>query len=70
MAARVHAGDSPKAFLERFPGLLQTLGYETSDGWLRELRRQQEPSALSGLRQLALDHWELIAERARLPSKF
>jgi hypothetical protein len=59
-----------QAFLKRFPGLLQTLGYETSDGWLRELRRQQEPSALSGLRQLALDHWELIAERARLPSKF
>jgi len=59
-----------QAFLERFPGLLQSLGYETSDAWLRELRRQQDPSVLSGLRQLALDHWGLIAERARLPSKF
>jgi hypothetical protein len=59
-----------EAFLERFPGLLQSLGYETSDAWARELQRQQEPGLLSGLRQVALDHWELIAERARLPSKF
>src|ERR1700748_2194041 len=25
------------AFLQRFPGLLQSLGYETSDGWVLEL---------------------------------
>ena len=59
-----------RAFLERFPGLLQSLGYETSDAWVRELRRQEEPGVLSGLQQIALDRWGLIAERARLPSKF
>jgi hypothetical protein len=58
------------AFLERFPGLLQSLGYETSDAWVHELRRQEEPGVLSGLQQIALDHWDLIAKRARLPSKF
>ena len=59
-----------QAFLKRFPGLLQSLRYETSDAWARDLQRREEPSLLSGLRQLALDHWELLAERARLPSKF
>ena len=58
------------AFLQRFPGLLQKLGYEASDAWVRALQRHDEPGLLSGLRQIALDHWELLAERARLPSKF
>ncbi|MBN9088318.1 MAG: sulfotransferase domain-containing protein [Reyranella sp.] len=57
-------------FLKRFPGLLQGLRYETSDAWVRELRWAEEPGLLAGLRQLAADHWELLAERARLPSKF
>jgi hypothetical protein len=59
-----------QAFLERFPGLLQALHYETSDAWVRELEPREEPGFLSELRQLALAHWELLAERARLPSKF
>jgi hypothetical protein len=59
-----------QAFLNRFPGLLQSLGYETSDAWVRELRRREEPGLLSGLRQLALEHWEGLAERTRIPSKF
>jgi hypothetical protein len=58
------------AFLKRFPGLLQMLGYEASDAWVRTLQRHDEPGLLTGLRQIALDHWELLAERARLPSKF
>jgi hypothetical protein len=59
-----------QAFLKRFPGLLQSLGYEAGDAWVRELRHHEEPSLLSGMRQLTLAHWELIAGRARLHSKF
>jgi hypothetical protein len=62
--------DLGNAFLKRFPGLLQRLHYEASDGWVRELKWAEEPSLLAGLRQLALGHWELFAERSRLPSKF
>ena len=58
------------AFLKRFPGLLQLLRYETNDAWVRELKRAEEPGLLAGLRQLAQSHWDLFAERARLPSKF
>lgn len=58
------------AFIERFPGLLQMLGYEANDAWIRDLKWHDEPGLLAGLRQLALAHWELIAERARLQSKF
>ena len=62
--------DLGNAFLKRFPGLLQALGYETGDAWVRELKWADQPGLLTGLRQLALDHWELLAERARIPSKF
>ena len=62
--------DLGNAFLKRFPGLLQALGYETGDAWVRELKWAEQPGLLTGLRQLALDHWELLAERARIPSKF
>jgi hypothetical protein len=58
------------AFLKHFPGLLQTLRYETGDAWVRTLQRHDQPGPLADLRQLALDHWELLAERARLSSKF
>jgi hypothetical protein len=58
------------AFLERFPGLLQSLRYETSDAWVQALKWADEPGLLTGLRQLAADQWELLAERARLSSKF
>jgi hypothetical protein len=59
-----------EAFLERFPGLLQSLGYETSDGWVQALKWADEPGLLVGLRQLAADQWELLAERARFSSRF
>jgi len=62
--------DLASAFIKRFPGLLQSLRYETSDAWVRKLQQREEPGLLAGLRQIALDHWELLAERARLPSKF
>lgn len=62
--------DLGNAFLKRFPGLLQRLRYETGDAWVRELKWAEEPGLLADLRQLALDHWELLAERARIPSKF
>jgi Sulfotransferase domain len=62
--------DLGQAFLKRFPGLLQSLGYETSDAWVRELPRREEPGLLTGLRQLALDHLGVLAERSRIPSKF
>jgi hypothetical protein len=57
-------------FLERFPGLLEVLRYETGDAWIRELKWHDEPGPRRGLRQLALGHWQLIAKRARPQSKF
>ena len=53
--------------MSKSPTLLR---YETGDAWVRTLQRHDQPGPLADLRQLALDHWELLAERARLSSKF
>jgi hypothetical protein len=57
------------AFLKRFPGLLQGLGYETSDAWRHTLPQPDESGPRPSLRQLTLGHWKQFAERARLASK-
>jgi len=58
------------AFLERFPHILQSLGYETSDAWGLELQEPPIHGVLAGLRDLATHHWEAFAGLARSPSKF
>jgi hypothetical protein len=62
--------DLADAFLERFPGILQSLGYEKSDAWVHDLQRHEGTSILSGIRQLAGEHWQSFAGLARSPSKF
>lgn len=58
------------AFLKRFPDLLQSLGYETSDSWVLELQEPEMRSVFSDLRDLAAHHWEGFAGLMRSPSKF
>jgi hypothetical protein len=58
------------AFLKRFPGALQSLGYETSDAWVLELQEPASPSVFSDLRDLAAHHWGAFAGLTRNPSKF
>jgi len=58
------------AFLERFPGLLQSLGYETSDGWVRELEDGPVSGMLSEFRQFAARPLETFVGLARSPLKF
>jgi hypothetical protein len=62
--------DLAKAFVHRFPGILQVLGYEKSDAWMLQLPRDEMSGMVSGLRDIAMQHWELLTELARLPSKF
>ena len=50
-----------KAFLQRFPGLLQSLGYETSDDWALDLQDGPVTGMLSDFRQLAAQRWESFA---------
>lgn len=49
------------AFLERFPGLLQSLGYETSDAWVLGLQEPVCNGIFSDLRDLALRHCGTIS---------
>lgn len=49
------------AFLKRFPGTLQSLGYETSDSWVLELREPVYPSMFYDLRAFALRHCGTLA---------
>ena len=58
------------AFLKRFPGVLQSLGYETSDAWVLQLQQPEARSTFSDLRDLAAHHWEGFAGLIRSPSKF
>jgi hypothetical protein len=58
------------AFLKRFPGVLQFLGYETSDAWVLELQQSGNNSVFSDLRELAAHRWEAFAGLMRSPSKF
>jgi hypothetical protein len=58
------------AFLQRFPRILQSLGYETSDAWALELQQPAVPGVLSGLRDRAGHRWEAFAGLIRSPSKF
>jgi len=57
------------AFVERFPRILQSLGYETSDAWVLELQQPAIPGVLSGLRDLAGYRWGAFAGLIRSPSK-
>jgi hypothetical protein len=57
-------------FLKRFPGVLQFLGYETSDAWVLELQQSGNNSVFSDLRELAAHRWEAFAGLMRSPSKF
>lgn len=57
-------------FLQRFPGLLQTLGYETSDDWVLDLQEGPVTGMLSDFRQLAVQRWESFASAGRNPLKF
>jgi hypothetical protein len=57
-----------RAFLERFPDVLQRLGYETSDSWALKLP-SSGMNALSDLQRLATHHWEMLTGFARSPSK-
>jgi hypothetical protein len=59
-----------KIFLERFPGLLQRLGYETSDDWVLALEEGSVTGILADFRQLAARRWESFAGMARSPLKF
>jgi hypothetical protein len=61
--------DLARAFLKRFPDVLQRLGYETSDAWVRQLPAGRT-SALSELQRLATHHWEMLTGIARSPIKF
>jgi hypothetical protein len=56
-----------RAFLQRFPSILQSLGYETSDAWVLELEDGPVTGMFSELRQLA---WESFSGLARSPLKF
>ena len=58
------------AFLKRFPGVLRSLGYETSDAWVLELQQPAIHSVLSDLRDRAAHHWEAFAGLTRNASKF
>jgi Sulfotransferase domain len=58
------------AFLKRFPRVLQSLGYESSDAWVRELQKPVMPRLFSELRDIAAHHWDAVAGMARSPSKF
>lgn len=58
-----------RAFLQRFPDVLQALGYETSDAWVLQLQAK-EPGVLSELQRLATHHWEFVTGLARSPLKF
>lgn len=62
--------DLAVAFLKRFPRTLQSLGYEKSDAWIRELQQPAMPGLFAELRKLALHHWESVAGPVRSPSKF
>ncbi|HSI00862.1 MAG TPA: sulfotransferase domain-containing protein [Reyranella sp.] len=58
-----------RAFLKRFPDVLQRLGYETSDAWVLQLP-PGGMTVLSDLQRLATHHWEILAGFARSPLKF
>jgi hypothetical protein len=59
-----------QAFLQRFPGLLQSLGYETSDRWVLDLQDGPVTGMLSDFRQIAAERWEAFAGTQRSPLKF
>ena len=59
-----------KVFLQRFPGLLQTLGYEASDDWVVDLEEGPVTGMLSDFRRLAAQRWESFAGIGRNPLKF
>ena len=48
-----------RAFLKRFPDVLQRLGYETSDAWVLQLP-SDGVGVLSDLQRLASHHWEML----------
>jgi hypothetical protein len=58
------------AFLQRFPGLLQSLGYETNDRWGLDLEDGTVSGMLSDFRQIAAQRWESFAGTQRNPLKF
>lgn len=62
--------DLANAFLKRFPGTLQSLGYEESDAWALELQRGGMNGMFSELRHLAAYRREFLAGLVRSPLKF
>jgi hypothetical protein len=56
-----------RAFLKRFPNVLQRLGYETSDAWILQLP-SGGMSVLSDLQRLGTHHWEMLTGLARRPA--
>ena len=62
--------DLGAAFLKRFPGTLQSLGYETSDAWILELQEPSVQGVFSGLRDLAARYRGTFGGLTRSPSKF
>jgi hypothetical protein len=62
--------DLANAFLKRFPGILQSLGYEKSDAWVLELQQSGMAGMFSELRHLAAHRREILAGLVRSPLKF
>jgi len=57
-------------FLARFPGALQTLGYESDHGWILDLQRRQPATPPSRLGQLANGGLRPLRELSRTFSFF
>ena len=43
-----------RAFLLRFPGVLQSMGYEVNDAWLSDLQHLNSPRLFAEFKELAL----------------
>lgn len=61
--------DLANSFLRRFPGVLQTLGYEASDDWTLDLQPEGVTGVLAELRQFLAQRGTMLAGAARNPSK-
>jgi len=57
--------DLGQAFLKRFPGALQSLGYEPNNSWVRKLRQRKSTNRFSELRQYAAVHLAVVMDLAR-----
>jgi hypothetical protein len=57
--------DLGQAFLKRFPGALQALGYEPNNSWVLRLRPPRTTGRFTEMRRLAAVHSALVTELAR-----